>query len=58
MRKERKSKSGAYGRIEYSSVRPAYAVLTNFILEIINTYEMPMWKKSLENYISIRRRYK
>lgn len=40
---------------EYSSVRPAYAVLDNFILRIINTYEMPKWKKSLEEYMSIRK---
>lgn len=40
---------------EFSSVRPAYAVLDNFILRIINTYEMPDWKKSLEEYMNIRK---
>lgn len=40
---------------EYSSVRPAYAVLDNFILRIINTYEMPKWRESLEEYMSIRK---
>ena len=28
-------------------VRPAYAVLDNFILRIIDVYEMPKWKQSL-----------
>lgn len=35
---------------ELSSVRPTYAVLDNFILRIINMYEMPDWKTSLEEY--------
>lgn len=33
-------------------VRPAYAVLDNFILRIIDVYEMPKWKQSLEEYIA------
>ncbi|MGN1377605.1 MAG: dTDP-4-dehydrorhamnose reductase [Dorea sp.] len=37
---------------ELSSVRPAYAVLDNFILRIINVYEMPDWKVSLQEYMS------
>lgn len=38
----------------FSSVRPAYAVLDNFILRIINSYEMPEWKTSLKEYMNIR----
>lgn len=34
-----------------SSVRPAYAVLDNFILRIIDVYDMPDWKTSLEEYM-------
>lgn len=34
-----------------STTRPDYAVLDNFILRIIDVYEMPEWKKSLEEYI-------
>ena len=37
---------------ELSSVRPAYAVLDNFILRIIDVYEMPDWKASLKEYMS------
>lgn len=36
---------------ELSSVRPAYAVLDNFILRIIDVYEMPGWRASLEEYM-------
>lgn len=35
----------------FSSVRPAYAVLDNFILRILNMYEMPDWKVSLEKFM-------
>lgn len=35
---------------ELSAVRPTYAVLDNFILRIINMYQMPDWKKALEEY--------
>lgn len=35
---------------ELSAVRPTYAVLDNFILRIIDMYEMPDWKTSLEEY--------
>ena len=35
-----------------STVRPDYAVLDNFILRIIDVYEMPDWKTSLEEYIT------
>ena len=33
---------------DLSSVRPPYAVLDNFILRIIDMYDMPDWKESLE----------
>lgn len=36
---------------EISSVRPTYAVLDNFILRIIDVYEMPTWQKSLREYL-------
>lgn len=36
---------------ELASARPAYAVLDNFILRIIDVYEMPDWKASLEEYM-------
>ena len=36
---------------EAASVRPAYAVLDNFILRIIDVYEMPTWQKSLREYL-------
>lgn len=39
---------------DLSSVRPAYAVLDNFILRIIDVYEMPEWKASLEEYMNER----
>ena len=35
---------------ELSAVRPTYAVLDNFILRIIDMYDMPDWKASLEEY--------
>ena len=36
---------------EISSVRPAYAVLDNFILTIMDSYEMPTWESALEAYM-------
>lgn len=33
------------------SVRPDYAVLDNFILRIIDVFDMPSWKNSLKEYI-------
>lgn len=36
---------------DLSSVRPAYAVLDNFILRIIDVYDMPDWKTSLKEFI-------
>lgn len=35
----------------FSSVRPDYAILDNFILRIMNVYEMPHWKESLREYM-------
>ncbi len=35
-----------------TSVRPAYAVLDNFILRILDRYQMPDWKESLEKYMN------
>ena len=46
-----KLKTMAYSEIERESVRPAYAVLDNFILRIIDVYDMPDWKESLREYI-------
>ena len=39
---------------DLSSVRPPYAVLDNFILRIIDMYDMPDWKESLEEYMKER----
>lgn len=39
---------------ELSSVRPAYAVLDNFILRILGEDEMPDWKTALREYITER----
>ena len=39
---------------DLSSARPAYAVLDNFILRIINVYEMPDWRASLKEYMDER----
>ena len=36
---------------ESQGKRPDYAVLDNFILRIIDTYDMPEWKASLEEYM-------
>lgn len=40
--------------LEQPAVRPAYAVLDNFILRIIDVYDMPHWKDSLKEYIEER----
>ena len=34
-----------------NTIRPAYAVLDNFILRLVNEYEMPDWKESLNEYL-------
>lgn len=39
---------------DLSAVRPPYAVLDNFILRIIDMYDMPDWKESLEEYMNER----
>lgn len=39
---------------ELSSVRPAYAVLDNFILRILGEDEMPDWKTALREYMTER----
>ena len=40
---------------DLSYARPAYAVLDNFILRIIDLYQMPEWKESLQEYMNERR---
>ena len=40
---------------DLSSVRPPYAVLDNFILRIIEVYDMPDWKESLKTYMDERK---
>ena len=30
-------------------VRPSYVVLDNFILRLVNGYQMPTWQESLQN---------
>ena len=37
---------------DLSSARPAYAVLDNFILRIIEVYDMPQWKDSLAEFMN------
>lgn len=39
---------------DLSYARPAYAVLDNFILRIIDLYQMPEWKVSLQEYMDER----
>ena len=39
---------------DLSSARPAYAVLDNFILRIIDVYDMPDWKESLAEFMKER----
>lgn len=34
-----------------TAARPAYAVLDNFILRIIDVYDMPTWQESLKEYL-------
>lgn len=36
---------------QLSTVRPVYTVLDNFILRILDIYDMPEWKASLEYYM-------
>lgn len=37
--------------IDNEAIRPAYAVLDNFILRLVNEFEMPDWKTSLDEYL-------
>ena len=37
--------------VDKGTVRPAYAVLDNFILRLVNEFEMPDWKTSLDEYL-------
>ena len=39
---------------DLSAVRPPYAVLDNFLLRIIDMYDMPDWKESLEEFMNER----
>lgn len=39
---------------DLSSARPSYAVLDNFILRIIDVYDMPDWKESLAEFMKER----
>ena len=39
---------------DLSYARPAYAVLDNFILRIIDLYQMPEWKESRQEYMNER----
>lgn len=39
---------------DFSSVRPAYAVLDNFIMSIIDIYQFADWKTSLREYLQER----
>ena len=53
--KEGSLKAVPTSELDLSSERPAYAVLDNFILRIIDVYEMPEWKRSLEEYMKERK---
>lgn len=39
---------------DFSNVRPAFAVLDNFIMSMIDIYEFPAWQESLEEYLEER----
>lgn len=39
---------------DFSKVRPAYAVLDNFIMSMIDVYDFPEWQKSLAEYLEER----
>lgn len=36
---------------DFSKIRPAYAVLDNFIMSIVPVYEFPSWQESLQEYL-------
>ena len=45
---------GATDEADHYLARPAYAVLDNFILRIIDLYAMPVWQASLAKYLEER----
>lgn len=52
--KEVEMKAVPTKELDLSYARPAYAVLDNFILRIIDLYQMPEWKESLQEYMNER----
>ena len=38
--------------LDVSETRPDYSVLDNFILRIIDVYDMPSWQDSLKEYLT------
>ena len=38
--------------LDASETRPDYSVLDNFILRIIDVYDMPSWQDSLKEYLT------
>ena len=42
---------------ELSKVRPAYAVLDNFIMSMVPVYDFPQWQDSLREYLTERGLY-
>lgn len=45
------------GMDELSKVRPAYAVLDNFIMSMVPVYDFPQWQDSLREYLTERGLY-
>ena len=41
-------------RSDFSRVRPAYAVLDNFIMRMVPIYDFPKWQESLSEYLEER----
>ncbi len=39
---------------DFSKVRPAYAVLDNFIMSMVPIYDFPDWQDSLREYLEER----
>ena len=42
---------------DFSKVRPAYAVLDNFIMSMVPVYDFPQWQESLKEYLTERGLY-
>ena len=42
---------------DFSKVRPAYAVLDNFIMSMVPVYDFPQWQDSLREYLTERGLY-